>query len=50
MEKEIAQEIVVKLANIDKHLAKTAEALSVLKVMAIAFLIAFLMVVFKNFS
>ena len=49
MEREVAQELIQKLDSMDKRLMKIAEALSVFKVMAMAFLIAFLMVVVKNF-
>ena len=49
MDDKTAQQFLEKLDSIDKHLAKTAEALSVFKVMMIALLIASLMVVWKNF-
>lgn len=49
MEREAAQELIKKLDNIDKRLSRMAEALSVFKVMAIAFFIAGLIVIVKNF-
>ena len=49
MEKEIAQELIQKLDSIDKRMGKVADALTVLKVMMMAFVIAFLMVTVKNF-
>jgi len=49
MEKDVAQELINKLDNIDKRLARIAEAASVMKVMVMALFIAALVVTFKNF-
>jgi len=43
------QETVQKLDDIAKSLSKIAEAMSVFKVMAMAFLLAFLIITVKNF-
>ena len=43
------QEVVQKLDEISQSLKKIAESMSVFKVMAMAFLLAFLIITFKNF-
>ncbi len=50
MDNENAKELIAKIDQSNKHLAKIAEVMSVLKVMVFAFFIALLMVVFKNFG
>ena len=44
MEKELAQELISKLDGIEKRLGKIADALSLFKVMSMAFVIAYLIV------
>jgi hypothetical protein len=49
MEKADPQELMTKLDDMNKSLARIAEGISVLKVTTIAMIIALLMVITKNF-
>ena len=49
MERDLTKELIDKLEEMNKELRRIAESLSVLKVATIAFVIALLAVLFKNF-